>query len=117
MPQFRVEFVADPASGHYVAEIYNPENPAELLMRTEALYPTQAAAVLGLVEFFRSALPAFARPSEGPRSRPKAPPRPSPRGKRPSAQGARRRQASRLAPRRRAASPTGRTSRAKARRR
>jgi len=56
MPQFRVEFVVDPASGQYLAEVYNPENPAELLMRTEALYPSQAAAVLGLINLFKSAV-------------------------------------------------------------
>src|SRR5262245_29468783 len=99
MPQFRVEFIADPASGRYLAEIYNPENPAELLMRTEARYPTQAAAVLGLVDFFRSALPGSGQPMEGPRSRRTARPRSAPRGRKPSAQGARRRPASRSAPR------------------
>src|SRR3954466_14558459 len=56
MAQFRVEFVLDPASGKYVAEMYSPENPSQLLARTEALYPTQAAAVLGLVDLFKGAL-------------------------------------------------------------
>jgi len=49
MAQFRVEFVIDQASGNYLAELYNPDNADELIVRTEPLYPTQAAAVLGLV--------------------------------------------------------------------
>jgi len=56
MPQFRVEFVLDQASGQYLAELYNPENAEELVVRTEALYPTQAAAVLGLVNLFKNAI-------------------------------------------------------------
>jgi hypothetical protein len=57
--QFRVEFVLDQASGRYLAELYNPENPQELIVRTEALYPTQASAVLGLVEIFKDAMLKF----------------------------------------------------------
>ena len=45
--QFRVEVVMDPATGQYFAELYNPEDQAQLIARTEALYATQAAAVLG----------------------------------------------------------------------
>ena len=45
MAQFRVEFVLDEATGRYLAELYNPENQAELVARTEAIYATQAAAV------------------------------------------------------------------------
>ena len=45
MAQFRVEFVLDQATGKYLAELYNPDNQQELLVRTEALYPSQAAAV------------------------------------------------------------------------
>jgi len=51
--QFRVEFVLDPASGKYLAEMYNPDDPEELLVRTEAVYPTQAAAVLRRGEPFQ----------------------------------------------------------------
>jgi len=60
--QFRVEFVMDPASGKYLAELYNPENQAELVARTEALYATQAAAVLGLVQIFKDAVLNFPAP-------------------------------------------------------
>jgi len=56
MAQFRVEFVLDKASGQYLAELYNPENVQELLVRTEALYPTQAAAVMGVIEMFKNAI-------------------------------------------------------------
>jgi hypothetical protein len=64
--QFRVEFVLDQASGRYLAELYNPENHEELLVRTEALYPSQAAAVLGLVQLFKDAILQFPRPGEPP---------------------------------------------------
>ena len=37
MAQFRVEFVLDQASGKYLAELYNPDNAQELIVRTEAL--------------------------------------------------------------------------------
>ncbi len=59
MAQFRVEFVLDEASGKYFAELYSPENQAELLARTEALYATQTAAVLGLVQLFKDAVLGF----------------------------------------------------------
>jgi len=62
--QFRVEFVLDQASGKYLAELYNPENQQELIVRTEALYPTQASAVLGLVELFKDAILKFPQPGE-----------------------------------------------------
>ena len=62
MAQFRVEFVLDQASGKYLAEMYNPENQNELLVRTEALYPSEAAAVLGLVQLFKNAVLEFPRP-------------------------------------------------------
>lgn len=71
MAQFRVEFVLDQASGKYVAELYSPENQQELLVRTEALYPTQAAAVLGLVQLFKDAILKFPEPGERPRTQPK----------------------------------------------
>ena len=89
MPQFRVEFVVDPSSGQYLAEVYNPENPAELLMRTEALYPSQAAAVLGLVNLFKNAVLKFPPPNSSPRSRPKVRRRPGDRRKKPSSAKAR----------------------------
>jgi len=69
--QFRVEFVLDQASGKYLAELYNPENQQELLVRTEALYPTQAAAVLGLVQLFKDAILKFPDPDERPRTQAK----------------------------------------------
>ena len=66
MAQFRVEFVLDQASGKYLAELYNPENHEELIVRTEALYPSQAAAVLGLVQLFKDAILQFPRPGQPP---------------------------------------------------
>ena len=62
MAQFRVEFVLDEASGMYLAELYHPENENEVVVRTEALYPTQAAAVLGVVQIFKDAVLQFPRP-------------------------------------------------------
>lgn len=68
MAQFRVEFILDTASGRYLVELYHPENEDEILVRTEPLYPTQAAAVLGVVQLFKDAIaeeprpPAKARP-------------------------------------------------------
>jgi hypothetical protein len=62
MAQFRVEFVLDQASGKYLAEMYHPENQDELLVRTEALYPSEAAAVLGVVQLFKNAILDFPRP-------------------------------------------------------
>ena len=67
MAQFRVEFVLDQASGKYLAEMYHPENEGELLVRTEALYPTQAAAVLGVVQLFKNAILRFPQPGEAPK--------------------------------------------------
>jgi hypothetical protein len=69
--QFRVEFVLDQASGKYLAELYNPDNQNELLVRTEALYPSQAAAVLGLVQLFKDAILQFPKPGERARRQPK----------------------------------------------
>ena len=66
MAQFRVEFVLDEATGKYLAELYNPENHEELLVRTEALYPSQAAAVLGLVQLFKDAILQFPKPGAKP---------------------------------------------------
>jgi hypothetical protein len=67
--QFRVEFVLDQASGMYLAELYNPENHQELIVRTEARYPTQASAVLGLVELFKDAILKFPKPGTPPRKK------------------------------------------------
>src|SRR5690242_293001 len=64
--QFRVEFVLDQASGKYLAELYNPDNQEELIVRTEALYASQAAAVLGLVQLFKDAILQFPRPGTPP---------------------------------------------------
>ena len=66
MAQFRVEFVLDQASGKYLAEMYNPDNHQELMVRTEALYPSQAAAVLGLVQLFKDAILKFPAPGSRP---------------------------------------------------
>ena len=71
MAQFRVEFVLDQASGKYLAELYNPDNHEELLVRTEALYPTQASAVLGLVQLFKDAILKFPAPDAPARKLPK----------------------------------------------
>ena len=67
MAQFRVEFVLDQASGKYLAEMYHPDKHEELLVRTEALYPTQAAAVLGVVQLFKNAILQFPSPKAAPR--------------------------------------------------
>jgi hypothetical protein len=65
--QFRVEFVVDQATGKYLAELYNPDNQQELMVRTEAIYPSQAAAVLGLVQLFKDAILKFPAPDARPR--------------------------------------------------
>jgi hypothetical protein len=65
--QFRVEFVVDQATGKYLAELYNPDNQQELMVRTEAIYASQAAAVLGLVQLFKDAILKF--PAAGVRPR------------------------------------------------
>lgn len=77
MAQFRVEFVIDEASGMYLAELYHPENPSELIVRTEALYPTQAAAVLGVVQIFKDAVLQFPGPGEAPKRAIKAKKKPA----------------------------------------
>lgn len=56
MAQFRIEFLLDEASGMYLAELYHPDNVDELVVRTEALYPTHAAAMLGVVQLFKDAI-------------------------------------------------------------
>jgi hypothetical protein len=65
--QFRIEFVLDQASGKYLAEMYHPERGDELLLRTEALYPSQEAAVLGVVQLFRNAVLQFPKKTDKPR--------------------------------------------------
>lgn len=67
MAQFRVEFVVDQATGKYLAELYNPDNQQELMVRTEAIYASQAAAVLGLVQLFKDAILKFPSPDVKPR--------------------------------------------------
>lgn len=67
MAQFRVEFLLDQASGKYLAELYNPDNANDLIARTEALYPTQAAAVMGVIELFKNALFQFPKPDSKPK--------------------------------------------------
>ena len=67
MAQFRVEFLLDEATGKYFAELYDPANQSELVARTEALYATQAAAVLGLVQIFKDAVLNFPAPAAKPR--------------------------------------------------
>ena len=66
MAQFRVEFVLDQSSGKYLAELYSPENQQDLIVRTEAMYPSQAAAVLGLVQLFKDAILQFPQPGSKP---------------------------------------------------
>ena len=73
MAQFRVEFVVDQATGKYLAELYNPDNQQELMVRTEAIYPTQAAATLGLVQLFKEAI--LKSPQPGARARTRAKPK------------------------------------------
>ncbi|HWM43742.1 MAG TPA: hypothetical protein VNP36_15005 [Burkholderiales bacterium] len=88
MAQFRVEFVLDEASGKYLAELYNPDNQQELLARTEALYATQAAAVLGLVQLFKDAILQFPAPDARARTQPKQKRRRSDRKVKPKAKKA-----------------------------
>jgi hypothetical protein len=71
MAQFRVEFVLDQTSGKYLAEMYHPDRQDELLVRTEALYPSQAAAVLGVVQLFKNAILQFPPSGKPPKKIPK----------------------------------------------
>jgi hypothetical protein len=85
--QFRVEFVLDEATGKYLAELYNPDNQSELIARTEALYASQAAAVLGLVQVFKDEVLKFPSPQAKPRvkkSKAKAKRKAAPRRKKPA---------------------------------
>ena len=72
MPQFRVEFIEQ--DGAFLAELYSPEG-GELIGRTETSYPSQAAALLAVIQLFKGALAKRKRPSPGRRSRPKGSPR------------------------------------------
>jgi len=86
--QFRVEFVLDEASGKYLAELYNPDNQQELMVRTEAIYASQAAAVLGLVQLFKDAILQFPAPDARARTQPKLKRRRSDRKLKPKAKKA-----------------------------
>ena len=88
MAQFRVEFVLDEASGKYLAELYNPDNQQELMVRTEAIYASQAAAVLGLVQLFKDAILQFPAPDARARTQPKQKRRRSDRKVKPKAKKA-----------------------------
>ncbi len=77
MAQFRVEFVLDQTTGKYLAEMYHPDRNDELLVRTEALYPTQAAAVLGVVQLFKNAVLQFPPKDQAPRLKKKAKKKPA----------------------------------------
>lgn len=70
MAQFRVEFVLDQETGKYLAELYHPDRQSELVARTEALYPSQEAAVLGVVQLFKNAVLTF--PQKARKSKKKA---------------------------------------------
>src|SRR5688572_8766360 len=115
--QFRIEFIQDTASGQYCAELYSPENAAELLARTESIYPDQPAALLGVIELLKGALAVSQPPSAGPRSRPTGSPRRARPARKASPAKARKRPKRRSAPRRSSSAPKGRTSRRAARRR
>ena len=78
--QFRVEFVLDQSSGKYLAELYSPENQEELIVRTEAMYASQAAAVLGLVQLFKDAILQFPPPGSKPSRVVRIKPRTKPTG-------------------------------------
>jgi hypothetical protein len=66
--QFRVEFVLDQTTGKYLAELYHPERQEELVARTEARFPSPEAAVLGVVQLFKNAIPP--RPTRAARKKP-----------------------------------------------
>jgi hypothetical protein len=70
VPQFRVEFI-EHADGQFVAELYSPEGGA-LIGRTETTYPSQASALLAVIQLFKGALAKRRPPSRGRRSPPKA---------------------------------------------
>jgi hypothetical protein len=88
--QFRVEFVLDEASGMYLAELYHPENESEVVVRTEARYPTQAAAVLGVVQIFKDAILQFPTP-KAMKKKPVRKKKAAPKKKKPARKAAKRR--------------------------
>jgi hypothetical protein len=67
--QFRVEFVLDQETGKYLAELYHPDRASELIARTEALYPSQEAAVLGVVQLFKNAVLTFPKKTKKPKKK------------------------------------------------
>jgi hypothetical protein len=67
--QFRVEFVLDQETGKYLAELYHPDRARELVARTEALYPSQEAAVLGVVQLFKNAVLTFPKKAKKPKKK------------------------------------------------
>ncbi len=69
MAQFRVEFVLDQETGKYLAELYHPDRAHELVARTEALYPSQEAAVLGVVQLFKNAVLTFPKKTKKPKKK------------------------------------------------
>ena len=81
MAQFRVEFVLDPASGMYLAELYHPESENDVVVRTEPLYPTQAAAVLAVVQIFKEAMLQFPASEPPAKRKPKRKPKAGKAGK------------------------------------
>ncbi|MGQ0654183.1 MAG: hypothetical protein ACT4P4_18280 [Betaproteobacteria bacterium] len=72
MSQFQVQFVLDQTTGKYIAEMHNPDN-GELLVRTEALYDSQAAAAMGVIEMFKNAILQFPKRGAKPAVRKAAP--------------------------------------------
>ena len=95
MPQFRVEFI-EQANGQFIAELYRPKGGA-LIGRTETTYPSQATALLAVIQLFKGALAKRKRPSPGRRSRPKAARRRAAPKRRASSRKARKRPARRSA--------------------
>jgi hypothetical protein len=91
MAQFRIEFVLDQSTGKYLAEMYHPDRNDELLVRTEALYPTQAAAVLGVVQLFKNAVLQFPPPGTKPKKvgKAKKPKKKAAKAKKPARKSAR----------------------------
>jgi hypothetical protein len=88
--QFRVEFILDEATGLYLAELYHPENESEVVVRTEARYPTQAAAVLGVVQIFKDAILQFPTP-KAMKKKPVRKKKAAPKKKKPARKAAKRR--------------------------
>jgi hypothetical protein len=56
MATFRVEFVKDAASGKIAGELYYPPEADEPVVRTRNIYPSEADALLGVVNLFKDAL-------------------------------------------------------------